>query len=216
MRPLVLLAAALLTWSLGDLWDRIERDTISYLETARGVGQFKKEQYGPSSASFKKAGTASPSPAHSFNLGTAEVASGDREGGSAALGEAMKDPALHADALYNRGTSALAAKSYDHAVRDFSESLRLRPANPAAKRNLEIALRRKEEAERDKSANQNGGKGDQQKPEPRPQGGMKNQDQAQPKSDPSIEALLRAVQQQEQEELSRMHRANPERKRLGW
>ena len=38
----------------------------------------------------------------------------------------------------------------------------------------------------------------------------------QPKGDANAEALLRAVQQQEKEELSRMHRARGEKLRVGW
>src|SRR5947209_4659085 len=86
------------------------RHLSSYLATARGVKQYAAKQYAQSTAAFEKANAIQPTPARELNLGTAEVAAGDRERGAAALDRAMKDPRLRADALYNRGTSALSAK----------------------------------------------------------------------------------------------------------
>ena len=130
----------------------------------------------------------------------------------------MTDPQLRADALYNRGNSALAANAFDPAIRDFAEVLRMRPNDLSAKRNLEIALRKKMEQSKQPGA------GDQQQP----QGAQQQQNQAnrapapgdknaqQPKGETDADALLRAVQQQEQEELSRMRQARPSQTRVGW
>ena len=41
--------------------------------------------------------------------------------------------------------AVLSAGAFDHAIRDYSESLRRNPASAAAKRNLEIALRRRQQ-----------------------------------------------------------------------
>ena len=193
---------------------RVWHDLNAYIAGARGAKQFQAKQYATSAASFDKANAIKSTPARQFNLGTAEVASGDRERGAAALDKAMSDPRLRADALYNRGTSALGAKAYDSAIRDFASVLRLRPHDVATKRNLEIALARKQAADDAKSKQGGGGGGATPQPSPKPpqQGGAKPQ----PKSDANRDAVLRSVQEQEKEELSRMHRGKGERTHVGW
>jgi len=187
------------------------RATNSHAANQHGIAQFKTA---PAAAaqSFATAHAIAPSPATAFNLGTAQVAAGDREKGSEALARAMRDPALAADALYNRGTSALGAKAYDSAIRDFTSVLRLRPHDVATKRNLEIALVRKQEAEDAKKRQGNGAGGQQ----PRPQPNQQQNGAQQPKGDANTDAVLRSVQEQEKEELSRMHHARGERTHVGW
>ena len=129
-----------------------------------------------------------------------------------------KDRLLRADALYNRGNSALAANSYDYAIRDYTDALRLRPSDLATKRNLEIALNRKAQAQQSQSGQQKNPQGSspqqqQQSNQHRPSTGSQ---QRQPQHDANAEALLCAVQQQEQEELERMKRARAARGRVGW
>src|SRR5207249_3296931 len=82
-------------------------------------------------------------PQRAFNLGTAQIAAGNREQGSSTLARAMENPGLRADALFNRGNSALAANAFDYAIHDYVEALKLHPKDPGAKRNLEIALAKK-------------------------------------------------------------------------
>ncbi len=201
----------LLVWTLdlGRFW----RDTNAHAATVRGVKQFNARQYAAAASSFDKATSAAQTPARQFNLGTAQVAAGDRERGAAALDKAMADPRLRADALYNRGTSALEAKAYDSAIRDYVEALKIRPNDVAAKRNLEIAHALKRATQRS-SGNQKGPSGPQpqsQKAQPRASG-----EQPKEKGEADVDALLRAVQQQEKEELSRMHRAKGEKTHVGW
>lgn len=188
------------------------RETNSHAAAANGVKQFASKKYADAQKSFATANAIESNPMRSFNLGTSQIAAGNREAGSSTIAKALSDPALRPDALFNRGNSALAANAFDYAIRDYSETLRLRPTDAAAKRNLEIAIRRKQATEQQQSGS--GGKsnqGEQPKPQPSPQ----SRDQ-QPKSDPSAEALLRSVQQQEQEELTRMHRPSRERLHVGW
>src|SRR5207253_1214145 len=120
----------------------------------------------------------------------------------------------------NRGNSALAAKAFDYAIRDYVDTLKLRPSDANAKRNLEIALQRQqqqEEQQKKQQQQQQQGGGKQQQPQqPQPKPGQGNKDEQKPKSDPNVEALLRSVQQQEREELARMNRPRPERLRVGW
>jgi tetratricopeptide (TPR) repeat protein len=190
-------------------WTMKLAGTNTHAATARGVKQFNAKQYPAAASSFATATAAASTPARQFNLGTAEVAAGDRERGAAALDKAMADPRLRADALYNRGTSALAAKAYDSAIRDYVETLKLRPNDAATKRNLEIAHVLKRAAEQKSGGgDQKGPKGPQQQP--------RASEKPQEKGDTDADALLRAVQQQEKEELDRMHRARGERTHVGW
>jgi len=196
--------------------DRITRETNSHAATARGVKQFAAKKYAEAQKSFATSASIAPSPARAFNLGTSQIAAGNREVGSATIAKAFAEPALRADALFNRGNSALAANAFDYAIRDYSDTLRLRPSDAAAKRNLEIALRRKAAMQKQQGggngSQQDHGPQPQQKPQPSPQPGGEQQ----PKSDPNAEGLLRSVQQQEQEELARMHRPSRERLHVGW
>ena len=188
---------------------RVWHDLNAYLAGARGVRQFQAKQYAQSAQSFDKANGIKTTPAREFNLGTARVAAGDRERGAAALDKAMADPRLRADALYNRGTSALAAKAYDSAIRDYVEALKIRPNDPATKRNLEIAHVLKRAMQQPKRGG--GPQPQSQKPQPQAKG-----EQPKEKGETDLDALLRSVQQQEKEELSRMHRARGEKLRVGW
>ena len=214
MKPLLILI--LLAADLSAVWQRATRETSSEASNRRGVKQFEEKQYTDAAKSFARSNEIAPGPAAAFNLGTAQVAAGKREEGSATLTSAMKEPELRADALFNRGNSALASHAYDHAVRDYIDALKLRPADPAAKRNLEIALRRKDAMQRSQRGKADP-KGQQQQPQQSPQQQPSSDDQDERSTDRDAgEALLRSAQQQEQEELSRMRRSRPEQRRVGW
>ena len=185
----------------------------SRIASARGAQAFEKKEYAKAAEQFRRAQELAPSPRNAFNLGTAEIAAGQREQGSATLAAAMKDPKLRADALYNRGNSALAAKALDHAIRDYADALRADPRHAAAKRNLEIALRRREQQRRSSSANQANQQGQSQQQQQQQQSPA--QGQQQPKGDIDLEAFLRSVQQQEQDELRRM-KGKAEEARVVW
>lgn len=201
-------AVLLIALTLGSWW----RDTNSRASSARGAAAFEEKQYAQAADAFRRAYELAPTPRNAFNLGTAQIAAGEREKGSATLAAALKDPELRADAFFNRGNSALAARALDHAIRDYVQALKARPEHAAAKRNLEIALKRREEQRREstRSAQQpNRGQSPQQ-PQPAPAPGQ------QPKpGDLDLEALLRSVQQQEQDELRRM-KGKAGEARVGW
>jgi tetratricopeptide (TPR) repeat protein len=198
-----MIAALLLAINLAQLW----RDTNSHAANVRGVKAYAAKKYPDAVKAFTKE---KPSPSASFNMGTAQIAGGEREAGSQTITKATNDPALRGDALYNRGYSALSAKSYDYAIHDFTEALKANPSDASAKRNLEIALAKKAQQQ------SSGGKKNQQGPGPQPQPQPQQNPQQREKTDPNSEALLRSVQEQEQEELARMHRAKPDRARVGW
>ncbi|HEX7191359.1 MAG TPA: tetratricopeptide repeat protein [Thermoanaerobaculia bacterium] len=195
-------------------------DANSQTATNGGIKAYTQRHYGAATQSFAKANAYAQSPTTLYNLGTAEIAAGKREEGSAALTAAMQEKSLRADALYNRGNSALAANSYDYAIRDYVEALKIRPSDLATKRNLEIAINRKMQAQQSQSGKQKNPQGSspqqqQQNQQKRPSAGQQQQ-QRPSQRDANSEALLRAVQQQEQEELERMKRARAQRGRVGW
>jgi Ca-activated chloride channel homolog len=200
----VFLAAAV---SLGTLW----RETNSHAAAKRGRAAFEQRDFATAAGSYARARQLAPSRTAAFNLGTAQIAAGAREEGSATLAAALEDPRLTADAYYNRGNSALGAKALDHAVRDYVEALKADPSHAAAKRNLEIALARREARQRAEAAQQQQRRAQQERQEPR-------QPQGQQKPQPGridLDALLRSVQQQEQEELRRM-KGRAGEARVGW
>lgn len=210
-------AVIVLAMNLASLWQRTTRETNSHAANARGVNEYQQKKYVHSAESFRSANAIASTPESAFNLGTAEIAAGNREEGSAILSRAMPDRRLRADALYNRGTSALASKAYDYAIRDYIETLRLRPGDGQAKRNLEIALARKQELERSRSGRRPNREGRQPNRQRLPQAsGPSEQQSWEPQSNANVDALLRSVQQQEREELQRMKRARGEMKRVGW
>jgi Ca-activated chloride channel homolog len=188
--------------------------TNSRAATARGMGAYEKKDYATATNAFAQANALKLTPSNAFNLGTAQVANGKREEGSATLARAMNDRALRADALYNRGNSALAANAYDYAIRDYVETLKLRPSDAKAKRNLEIALQKKQAMQQKSGGNQKNPQNAKGGQKPTPSAGNRREEKPQP--DASAEALLRAVQQQEQEELQRMKKARATRGRVGW
>ena len=193
----------------GGLIERISRDTNSQAATARGVASYADGEYEESISAMQRAASIAPGPRASFNLGTAQIAAGQNSEGSAELDTAVEDAELRPDALFNRGNSALAASSFEAAIRDYSEVLRLRPGDAAAKRNLEIALRRQEN-----SSQQPDDEGEQEQ-DPQPEKGEQPPRPGSPQ-EREAEALLRSVEQQEREELSRMRRTAPSRRRIGW
>ena len=193
------------------------RSTNSRVAAQRGIEAFEKKNYGHAVDSFAQSNAIHPNATTLFDLGTSQIAGGRREEGSTTLSKTINDKSLRADALYNRGNSALASKAYDYAIRDYIETLKLRPGDARAKRNLEIALLRKQSMQQSSGGDQKNPKGSQQgqqQQNQQPRTGQKRENQ--PKGDANAEALLRAVQQQEQEELSRMKKGREEQKRVGW
>ena len=202
------------TFAASQLVAPLMRESNSAARVRRGIEQYEKRQHQEALQSFEEASRLSQNPRTSFNLGTAQVAAGQFAEGARLLTKSLEEEAIRPDAYYNRGNSALAANALDHAVRDYESALKLRPSDPRAKRNLEIALQRKQAAQR---------------PQPRPTQQPSPQQPRDQEEQPSpgdgqgeetqqadAEALLRSVEQQEREELSRMHRARADQRRVGW
>ncbi|HYI13646.1 MAG TPA: hypothetical protein VEK57_31690 [Thermoanaerobaculia bacterium] len=190
------------------------KETNSHATSAKAARAYEEKQYAAAAKAYERAQTLAPSARAAFNLGTAEIAAGQREQGSARMAEAIKDPALRADALFNRGNSALAAKALDHAVRDYIGALKANPRHTAAKRNLELALQKKKSQQQQQQGGSDGKQNQQNQQQQKPQPDPKKPS-PQKEGNVDLEALLRSVQQQEQEELRRM-RGRPAEGRVGW
>lgn len=214
MKPLILI---LLAVSPAALWQRVWKETNSYAAAQHGTKQYAAKNFDGSTKSFGESDHLAPSPRSAFNLGTAQIAAGKTTEGSATLSRAMRDPSLRADSFFNRGNSALQSKAYEYAIRDYVETLKLRPNDPGAKRNLEIALEQLQQQQQQKSS---GGRPGPKQPSPsQQQQQQKSPSAGQQEQQPQqgdAEALLRSVQQQEHEELQRMKRARAENVRVGW
>jgi tetratricopeptide (TPR) repeat protein len=185
------------------------RATNSHAASVRGSRAYEAKQFDAAERNFADARSDAATSRASFNLGTAQIAAGHREQGSATLAEAIKDPLLRADALFNRGNSALAAKAYDHAVRDYTDALRANPDHAAAKRNLELALMQRQSSKQSAADSKKNQQGQSQPKENAGQGQKPKEGEA------DLDALLRSVQQQEQEELRRM-KGRAAEGRVGW
>jgi len=188
------------------------RDTNSRAAANRAMKAYAKHDYSSAVKDFA-AGRVAPSPLRDFDLGTAQIAAGFPEAGAATVTRSMRDTNLREPALVNRGNAALSSKAYDYAIRDYAAALRLQPGDAAAKRNLEIALQKKAQQEQQKKSDAAGGK---QNPQPQPSPSPPSSGQPQPKGNPDRDALLRSVQQQEQEELARMRAQRAVKGHVGW
>lgn len=201
MLPILLLVALPAWWSA----------TNSHAAAERAAEAYEEKDYAAAAAAYAEAQKLAPSPRASFNTATARIAAGQWEEGSAQMAAALGDPSLRADALFNRGKSALAAKAFDHAARDFIDALRANPGHAAAKRNLEIALQQQDNAQKESSRGDKGEDDGNNDEQPAPAPGQQRQ---QP-GEMDAEALLRSVQQHEQEELRRL-KGRAAQGKVGW
>ena len=206
-------AAALLALSLVAMPAVVKewlRSSSSRASTERGIEQYDAKKHADAAKSFISAEEIDHGAIARYNLGTARVAAGEGSRAAADFVDALRDDALAADAHFNRGSGALQSGAWDDAIRDFSETLRRNPVDPDAKRNLEIALRRKQiEEKKKKQQQQQQSGGGEQKPEE----GDDGKREPGPGGDMDVDSVLRSVGQQEQEELSRMRRPTSTRGR---
>lgn len=207
MRALVLMLAVSLV-PAGFL-SRFVRESNSEASTRRALEAMGSEFPTDAVRHFARARELAPGPFSSFNLGTAQIATGATEDGAVELERAFESEELAPEAHYNRGFGALSSEDFDAAIDEFIETLRLEPGHAAAKRNLEIALRRKQEQSTRPSEREEGQEGEQ--PEESPSEGDSPEDQA-----GEMDRILRSVEQQEQEELSRMRRAKAGPRIVDW
>lgn len=213
----IAIAAAMLS-SIPDILGPISRRSNSEASSQRGREAFVEGRYEDAAKEFGNAAEHRPGPDASFNLGTAQIAAGDVAAGLQSLAGAFESDSLSTDVRYNAGWAALEVGDLDNAIRAYQEVLRERPGDGNAKRNLEIALRKKHEQEQNQQ--QSGQPNPQQQPQPeepdedeRDDGDQPPPEAQQPRQDSSdVESILRSVEQQEKEELDRMRRSRRGRK----
>lgn len=221
----LLLAAATVALPL----QRIVRESNSAAEMKHGAEAYRKGDYDRAARLFAHADALRPSSRAAFDGATAKLAQKDVQGAAPLLLRALKDPTLRAATLYNRGTGELNAKQYDQAISDLTSVLRLDPQNRGAKQNLEMALQQRQQQQQSKQKEQSSGGSNNQQQKQQASGGQNQQQQQTPQgqqqsaskqqqgqpTDPA-EALLRSVQEQENEELRRLRAAREERREVGW
>lgn len=223
------------SFSLGPWAGKFQRDTSSRAATERGLAAYQKNDPKAAVPEFRTAQEINPAAMSSFNTATALIAAGKKDEGVLEMAPAIEDPKTSADAYYNRGNAWLGAKQFKEAASDYIEALKIRPSDQQAKRNLELALREllkehqsgksgggaKQEAESSGGGkNEKPGPGEkEQKPEQTPAGEPPGDPGGKSKSDQKgkfANLVLKAVQQQEGEELRRMKKGRGQNEKVGW
>jgi Ca-activated chloride channel family protein len=146
--------------------------------TAEGEGEYASGNHPQALSAFEKAAGMRPrDPRARFNLADALYKNGRFEEAEAlfsALGEEASSPLAPA-ARFNLGNARFQRKDYRGAIHAYRGSLRLRPDDEEAKRNLELALRAlKKEAEQEqkqggspKDSKEKSGEGEDKKEKPK-------------------------------------------------
>jgi tetratricopeptide (TPR) repeat protein len=134
------------------------------------------------------------------------------------------DPALRQAAVFNRGNALLMQGRFQEAVGAYVQALRARPDDADAKRNLELALKRLKEQEKQQKG---GGSRDQQKPDQNqeekspqpqpdrqdPQGPNKQKPKPGQMTEEEIKQVLEALRAEEKETIRKHARAQvPDRR----
>lgn len=199
----------------------ILRPSNSKQLTRSGIEAYKAGNFEEAAHHFSEADSLSESERATFNAGTAAVAAGALAEGKRLLDLVLEgETPVAGDARFNDGNAELTAEQWDAAIEQYSEVLRRQPSAMDAKRNLEIALQRKTEAEERQDP--------QSEPQPQPTPSAGEEEQPAPPTTPppgneegreqmTPEEILRSIAQQEREELQRMRRVKgSERRALGW
>lgn len=216
MKSLVIVSVTLLAFSGNFLL----RDNTSTL-TKKGSEEFAAGRHAEALKRFDEVLRRKKSSRSLFNAGTASIAAGEVQRGISHLRLAANDDrGIAADSHYNEG-NALLASDVEGAIRSYKAALRRDATHAAAKRNLEIAMRRREQQPRDgkgkgdeKSEQQGGGSG--RDPKEQSDSSQPEGEQPQQRGETDAEQLLRAVEQQEREEISRMRKARARERAIGW
>lgn len=200
-------------------WEPLLRSSNSSRETKGGLEAWESGDATQARERFAAAMQIDPDPVHQFNAGTAALRAGSLQDGARDLASAAEqEPRLAADALYNSGTALLTEKRFSDAADQLRESLRRDPARTDAKRNLELALRHMQQQEQGSSGDnprQDQGDGDEGPDQQQGEGDRPGEAE---NGEIDAEAVLRAVAQQEAEELRRLRESRVEagRRGSGW
>ncbi len=127
---------------LPGLWIGLLACCISAIVLAQpsreGQRLYDKQEYNRAEQAFLRMGKDDPDAL--YNAGNAAYQQGQYERAAQLFEKAATVPsAVRADALYNAGNAYLRQGNYSAAIQAYERSLRLQPAQPDAKRNLQIA-----------------------------------------------------------------------------
>ena len=107
---------------------------------------YENRDFEAAEQAYRQAGAAAQA---RYNQGNAVYRQG-RYADAAALyraaAETANAPATRADALYNLGNACLKQRQYDQAIGAYEQALRLRPGDPDAKINLQLAKQMQKQA----------------------------------------------------------------------
>ncbi len=145
--------------------------------TARGLAAWQQEKPAEAVGALDSALRLRPDdPLASFNAGTARLAASAPEAEALlARAAAQAGEELAPDAYYNLGNARLAAENARGAIDAYQNALRRRADFPAAKRNLELALRRLEQQQKEQQ---------QRKDQPQPQSQPQDRPEGSPQGSP--------------------------------
>jgi tetratricopeptide (TPR) repeat protein len=148
--PLLIVAAFwfLCGWSFFDPF---------HAHVEKGNHEAKKGKPADALGHYESAGKLAPaSPIPDFNRGIVYSKEGnvDQARGAYEAAQASENPGIAADAHYNLGNLLLQKDDAAGAIDQYLRSLDLDPADPDARRNLEIAIRRKEEQQKQQQQQQ--------------------------------------------------------------
>jgi Ca-activated chloride channel family protein len=142
-------------------------------ETNKGLKAYQSGDTAAALAAFESARAARPdSPVTRFNEAVGQVKAGKApEAIETFTALSREKNELGFESQYNLGNALLGAQQLPGAVAAYRDALRLRPDDPRARRNLEIALRRLQQQKKDQEKDKKDQKDDQkdkqqQKPQP--------------------------------------------------
>ncbi len=229
LAPLLLCCA---TFAQADVKDEILARPSR--ETNKGIKAYEAGDAAQALAAFEKARAARPaSPVTRFNEAVAQAKAGKAPEAMetfTALSREQND--LGFESHYNLGNALLASKQLPSAIAAYRDSLRLRPDDLRARRNLEIALRQMEQQKKDQEKNKQDQQKDQQdKQEPEKQPSKGDEKKEPPKSEKEREnekfqketgmskdramQLLKALEQNEKTEQKKKLEAERAKRRKG-
>ena len=184
LAPLLLLATA----AHADIKDEILARPSR--ETNKGLKAYEAGDAATALAAFEKARAARPGSATTrFNEAVAQAKTGKAQEASetfTSLSRERNDLAF--ESHYNLGNTLLATQQLPGAIAAYRDSLRIRPDDPRARRNLEIALRQMEQQKKDQEKDKQDQEKDQQ-----------DKDKEQPQKQPSKPDKKKEPQKSEKE-----------------
>lgn len=208
---------------LAGAWSAVTRPSNTARETREGIEQLEANDAAAAKVRFQRAAEWSGGdPVHLFNAATAALEARQTEEGLRLNAQvARESPELADDAAYNAGTAFLRQQRPEEAIGLLRESLRMNPHHLDAKRNLELAERMRQENNQSggDSGQQDTGGDDQSEDRGESEGaGGQAETGGEERGEVNPEEVLRAVAQQEAEELRRMRgrKAEGYRRGRGW